>query len=544
MSEIGAQPKRSLRRRIAMALGLIVLVLVAIFALPMINVGRYRLRVAQSISEAIGRPVHIDNITLSMLPTPGLTLENFVISEDPEFGSEPVMRANQVHVTLRLSSLWRRKLEASSISLTEPSVNLVRAENGRWNLQAILMHATQVDAAPTAQPKAGAKPRFPYIEATSARVNLKLGNEKTPFSLTEAEFALWLPNPDEWRIRLEAHPSRTDTDASDTGVLRVEGTLKHADNFSQVPIDLHGVWAKAQLGETSKVLTGADAGLRGTLEWGANVKGTFAESNVQTWIKLEGLRRSEFFPAQPISAEIRCGLRATNRFLTLEDVKCEAPVDAGAVALAGRIDDVREPEKAVIQLGLRQVAADTLLNWGKVASSRVSPQWAASGTVDADLTYRAVSGWKGHVTANKLGLTAKNHEVIKDQTVELTDVAVTPVVFKGRPGQKPENGTLQGDLRRYAFTFDRLPVELGGENPAQVSGRFDSHLSQIQITGEADATETRDLAALTPLGDQIDPLLPKDGSTQLNLSCQHSNTAPPFTCATAVAPPARVARRR
>ncbi|MGO4209586.1 AsmA family protein [Terriglobus sp. YAF25] len=458
MSEIGAYPKRSLRRRIAMALGLIVLVLVAIFALPMINVGRYRLRVAQGISEAIGRPVHIDNITLSMLPTPGLTLENFVISEDPEFGSEPVMRANQVHVTLRLSSLWRRKLEASSISLTEPSVNLVRAENGRWNLQAILMHATQVDAAPTAQPKAGAKPRFPYIEATSARVNLKLGNEKTPFSLTEAEFALWLPNPDEWRIRLEAHPSRTDTDASDTGVLRVEGTLKHAESFSQVPIDLHGVWTKAQLGETSKVLIGADAGLRGTLEWGANVKGTFAESNVQTWIKLDGLRRAEFFPAQPISAEIRCGLRATNRFLTLEEVKCEAPVDAGAVALTGRIDDVREPEKAAIQLGLRQVAADTLLNWGKVASSRVSPQWAASGTVDADLTYGAVSGWKGHLTANKLGLTAKNHEVIKDRTVELTDAAVTPVVFKGRPGLKPENSNLQGDLRRYAFTFDRLPA--------------------------------------------------------------------------------------
>jgi hypothetical protein len=118
------------------------------------------------------------------------------------------------------------------------------------------------------------------------------------------------------------------------------------------------------------------------------------------------------------------------------------------------------------------------------------------------------------------------------------------VVFKGRPGLKTEKGTPPGDLRRYAFTFDRLPVELGGETPAQVSGRFDSHLSQIQITGEADATETRDLAALTPLGDQIDPLLPKDGSTQLNLSCQHNNTAPPFTCATNVAQPARVARRR
>lgn len=540
MSEYNAQPKRSLRRRVAIAVGLVALVLLAIFIMPMINVGRYRLRVAQGISDAIGRPVHIDNITLTMLPTPGLTLENFVVSEDPEFGAEPVMRANQVHVTLRLSSLWRRRLEASSISLTEPSVNIVRAENGHWNLQSLLMHASQVDAAPTAQPKAGSAPRFPYIEATSARVNLKLGHEKTPFSLTDAEFALWLPNPDEWRLRMEAHPARTDTDASDTGLLRIEGSLKHADSFSHLPIDLHGVWTKAQLGETSKLMTGSDAGLRGTLEWGANVTGTFAESNVQTWIKIEDLRRAEFFPPHTLSMEMRCGLRANNRFLTLEDVKCNAPVDGGNIALSGRIRDVREPDEAEMQVGLHQLPASTLLDWLRVASSRLSPLWNATGNLDAGLTYNQAEGWQGKLTANHLGLSAQNQAVITDQTIELTQATPTPVLFRRLPGSRREP---QG-LESYAFSFEKLPLDLGAKNPALAHGHFDGHLKLVQILGEADSARTRTLASMTPVHDQIDTLLPKEGETQLNLTCEHTANSTAITCNNNAPTPARPTHRK
>lgn len=525
MSATGAQPGRRWRR-VAAGAGIVALITAAVVTVPLINVSRYRLRVAQSISQAIGRPVHIDNITLTLLPTPGFTLENFVVSEDPEFGAEPVMRANQVHVTLRLSSLWRRKLEASSISLTEPSVNLVRAENGRWNLQGILVHASQVDATPTNRPASNASPHFPYIEATSARVNLKLGREKTPFSLTEAEFALWLPNPDEWRVRLEAHPARTDTDASDTGILRVEGTLKHADSFSKLPIDLHGVWTKAQLGETSKVLTGEDAGLRGTLEWGANVTGTFAESNVQTWIKLEGLRRSEFFPANPISVELRCGLRAVNRFLTLEDIKCNAPVDSGNISLGGRMGDVREPDQAEINLSLRQLAAGNVLDWLRVASSRLSPQWTATGNLNADLTYRQPDGWQGQLTANHFNLSAHETPVIQDQTIELTEAAPTPVITKLLPG----SSRIPTGLENYAFSFSKLPAQLGGKTPAMLNGHFDGHLKLVQITGDADADRARTLADMTPIKGQLDTILPKEGPAQLNLTCETTANSTAIIC--------------
>ncbi|HEX7158206.1 MAG TPA: AsmA family protein, partial [Edaphobacter sp.] len=191
---------RSLRRRLAIASVVVLVLLVLVLLPPFINVNRYQRRIAASISGSLGRPVHLDRVTLSLLPLPGFTLENFVVSEDPAFGYEPIIRANEVRATLRLSSLWRGRVEFSTIHFTEPSVNLVHRPDGKWNIEGILLQASRVAAAPTAQEKAGPAPRFPYIEVTGARLNLKQGAEKTPFSLADADFALWLPNPEQWRL--------------------------------------------------------------------------------------------------------------------------------------------------------------------------------------------------------------------------------------------------------------------------------------------------------------------------------------------------------
>src|SRR5580698_6662863 len=211
----------TLRRLLYLAFAVLAVMLLALLP-PYISVNRYQHRIATSIGNSLGRPVHLDKVSLNLLPLPGFTLQNFVVDEDPAFGYEPVIRANSVRATLRLSSLWRRRVEFSTISFTEPSVNLVHLSNGKWNLESILLQAARIQAAPTAQKTAGPAPRFPYIEATGARLNLKLGPEKTPFSLTDAEFALWLPDPQQWHLRIEARPVRTDTVVADAGTILLE----------------------------------------------------------------------------------------------------------------------------------------------------------------------------------------------------------------------------------------------------------------------------------------------------------------------------------
>jgi len=234
------------RRRLIVAAATLVVVLLALLLPPYINVSRYQRRVARNISAALGRPVHFDRISLDLLPVPGFTLEGFVVNEDPAFGSEPVLRANEVRANVRLRSLWTRHVEFSRIVLTDPSVNLVRSADGQWNVESLLLQASHAEAAPTSQSYAGPAPRFPYIEATGARLNLKLDQSKSPISLTEADFALWLPEPHQWHLRVEARPVRTDSSPANTGLLRVEGTLGSAkaaaNSLAEIPIDLHGEW--------------------------------------------------------------------------------------------------------------------------------------------------------------------------------------------------------------------------------------------------------------------------------------------------------------
>ncbi len=220
-----------IRRRLALILAVLLVLLLLIFIPPLISVSRFQRRIATNIGASLGRPVHFDRVSLTLLPMPGFTLDNFVVEEDPAFGSEPILRAGQVRATLRIGSLWRKRVEISRISLsagdngTAPSVNLVHRADGRWNIDRLLLQASHIEAAPTAQTYAGPAPRFPYVEATGARVNLKLDQEKTPFSLTDADFALWLPQPHQWHLRVEAHPVRTDISPGETGTLRLEGAL-------------------------------------------------------------------------------------------------------------------------------------------------------------------------------------------------------------------------------------------------------------------------------------------------------------------------------
>ena len=106
------------QRRLVVVLVVVLAILLLTFIPPLVNVTRFQLRIARNISAAIGRPVHFDRVSLTVMPMPGLTLENFEVDEDPPFGSEPILRAGEVRATLRLSSIWRRRVEFSSIALS------------------------------------------------------------------------------------------------------------------------------------------------------------------------------------------------------------------------------------------------------------------------------------------------------------------------------------------------------------------------------------------------------------------------------------------
>ncbi len=377
-----------LRRRILWSGAVVAAILLLIFLPPLVNANHYQRQIARSMSASLGRPVHLDNATLHLLPVPGLTLTNLVVSEDPAFGDEPTIRANTVEATLRLGSLWRHPVEFSTVHFIEPSVNLVRNPQGRWNLADVLLHASHVATAPTAQVHAGPAPRFPYIEATGGRVNVKLGAEKLPFSLTDTDFALWLPSPNQWKVRLQGQPARTDTNLNDPGTLRIEGGLQRAETATGIPVNLEASWHDAPLGEASRLVTGDDMGWRGTLNVDATLAGTLSQAVFASKVTLGDVRRAEFAAVHPLDLQITCGAGISAAAALLSGLNCTMPDSAPSPLLlhAGSADLNRLGQTSA-SLDAEDIPLHWGMLWAALFSARVPTDLHPDARVDVHLQH-------------------------------------------------------------------------------------------------------------------------------------------------------------
>ena len=227
---------------------------------------RLKSRIAASISAGLARPVEIGSVHVRLLPRPGFDLENLVVYDDPAFGQEPMLRAPEVTASLRLTSLIRGRLEIARLDVTEPSLNVVHGESGRWNLETLLERNSRVPLAPTGKTKSEARPAFPYIQVSSGRINFKAGREKKPYALTNADFALWQESENAWGVRLKAEPFRSDINLNDTGIFRVNGTWQRAATLREMPLQFSVEWDRPQLGQLTKFVSGEDRGWRGAAQ--------------------------------------------------------------------------------------------------------------------------------------------------------------------------------------------------------------------------------------------------------------------------------------
>ena len=520
---------RRWRRRLAVAGAVVVVLAVLALIPPLVNVNRYQRRITSTLSASLGRPVHLDSVTLHLLPFPGFTLTNFVVSEDPAFGDEPTIRANSVEAHIRISSLWRRRVEFSRVRFLEPSLNLVRNPQGRWNLDNVLVHAARIDAAPTGQPRASEAPRFPYIEATGARVNIKRGDEKMPFSLTDADFALWLPSAQQWRVRLTGRPSRTDANIADAGVLRLEGALEHATRLEEVPVDLTASWHDAPLGEATRLLTGDDRGWRGIGQVDATLQGHLGTASVHAKVTLNGLRRTDFVPANPLDVAAECTATANAATAQLTAASCVLPTEGGApVSLNSALVDLARPAEAPLTIDAPKVSLPWLFGWFKVLSNRVPAEAAPAGELTAHLARPAVTGgpaqWAGSA---QLALPAGAQH------------AAAAIQWTASPST-----SWPGCTQAMVSPSAALPLQAD----ATLSLATDVSACGLVLhgTGTATAAALQSAASVLPeLTEGIPAVLPGAAPTRFDLTCTRP-WAGPETCVQArpAAPVRKPARRR
>jgi hypothetical protein len=375
-----------LRSRHGKVVAGIVLVLALFLTRP--GAQRLRARIVRSISLALGRQVDVGSVTLRLLPQPGFDLRNFAIHEDPAFGAEPVLQSSDVVAIVRMSSLLRGRLEIARLSLSEPSLNLVRNSEGHWNLENLLERAARTPVAPTAKARSEIRPGFPYIEADHGRINLKLGQEKKPYTLTEANFALWQDSENTWGVRLKAQPTRTDFNLSDTGILEVDGSWQRAANLHETPVNFTLQWDGAQLGQVTKLTWGQDKGWRGAIRFSAALTGSPEDLTVNADASIQDFRRYDIAGGNASRLAASCRAHYSSMDHVLSELACEAPIGEGAIEVRGNVAALSAVRSYNLTMVAQSVPVQPLVEVARRVKKNVPADIVAAGKLDARVTLR------------------------------------------------------------------------------------------------------------------------------------------------------------
>src|SRR5260370_2316828 len=87
------------------------------------------------LERAFGRQMEVESFGARILPSPQLDAKGVTVGEDSSFGHEYFLRAERLSAGVRWTGLLRGHFEFGTMSLSKPSLILVRNSEGRWNLE-------------------------------------------------------------------------------------------------------------------------------------------------------------------------------------------------------------------------------------------------------------------------------------------------------------------------------------------------------------------------------------------------------------------------
>jgi hypothetical protein len=489
-------------RRIAFAAGV---ALALVFVPPLIKLNSFRKSLVEAIGAGLGRQVSVREVSLRLFPQPGFQLKGFVVQDDPAFSAEPLLSADEVTANLRWSSLWRWRPEISSLTLKSPigaqpwSLNLVRRQDGRWNLQSLLLSASRTPLAPSAQTRPESRLHFPYLQGEGGRINFKSGVEKTPYALSEADFSLWLASEQEWNLRLRARPMRSDASLSDTGTFEIAGAFGRAARPVETPLRLRISLRQAQLGQLTRLVWGRDRGWRGSVDLVAALTGTPRDLKLNGSGSIEDFRRYDIIIPDTLRLAGSCTAEYHWQTQGLSRLNCRT--QNGAVVMTGSLINLLGHGQCDLALVVQQVPMAELARLARHAKFALPPDLTAAGALDAEFAYRTGSGQQGWTGEGRTSDFILRSGVFGQ---ELKLGAIKFELAQEKPRGCPAGGRgcqgrgLSDDRRHHhdavpsaigdglRLVLAPFPVSLGGTAPAAVQASLSATDYNLGVQGDAE----------------------------------------------------------
>ena len=444
----------------------------------LIHYGELQKRLTARLVAAFGRPVEVGRYNFSLWTGPVLEAQRVVVGEDPRFGQEYFMRAQSLRIRLSWRSLLRGHLELGTLSLRQPSLNIVQNRAGDWNLAEWL---------PRPGPRAGGSSTaasvltFRRIEVGGGRVNFKRGDEKLPFALVSVEGTVEPDGAGRWRMDLGATPWRASILTQQAGSIHVAG---HVGGTSSrlLPAVLDLSWSDASISDALRLARGDDYGVRGNLTLAFSARTMNGEWDVQGRAEVRRLHRWDLAlrpdnPALNLIAAVKVNPAASSLLLTKATL--EAP-HSNAIA-SGRFSwlDAATSKKAASERARLEVSNVTIdlgdaLAWVRAFHAGVSDRIAVQGIAGASAV---LSGWPLRIDSGAISTVGADLEGADlrvgahlghvDLRYDHEHISLSPATLLFGPPKGPSTGSFRMDAS-FKPGPSRIPsVRLAG-NIAQV----------------------------------------------------------------------------
>ncbi len=128
-----------LNPRILKIAGIAVATIVALLLIiPMfIPVDSFRPRIESALTTALGRPVTLGKLGLSIF-SGSVTVDDVKIADDPAFSQSPFITAKSLKVGVEVFPLiFSKQLNVTGIELVQPQITLLKSASGTWNFSSL-----------------------------------------------------------------------------------------------------------------------------------------------------------------------------------------------------------------------------------------------------------------------------------------------------------------------------------------------------------------------------------------------------------------------